>query len=72
MNSHLVDHFLVPKSIEEIHPAGAQVEESNKGGLGMLFGIDQATEIDEQLSAHAFLEKSDQSKFRSAMKGLIT
>ena len=49
---------------------GIQGEESGEGGSGALFGVDQATEIDKQLSARARLESSDQCKLRSSVKGL--
>ena len=61
---------MVPKVLEEIHPADVQVEDSDEGGIGMLFGINQAIEVDKLLSANHFLETSDQNKFRSVVEWL--
>ena len=60
----------MPKTLEEIHSADAQVEESDEGRLDILFWINQATEIDEQLRTCAYLEKEYQSKLGSTIKGL--
>ena len=46
LHSHLGGSIWVSKALEEIHPAGVQVEENDEGGLDMLFGVDQETEVD--------------------------
>ena len=53
LHSHLEGLILVPKAAEEIHPTEAQGEENDEGVLGILIGVDQATEVDERLSTHA-------------------
>ena len=45
----------MPKVAEEVYPSGAQVAEIGEDGLGMLLGVDQEKDIDEQLSTCAYL-----------------
>ena len=47
---------MVANTMEDAHPAHAQIEDNEEGGLDLLFGLDQATMIDEQLSSHACLQ----------------
>ena len=58
-----------PKSLKEIHPAGAQVEESDEGRLDMLFGVNQATEVDARQSTCACLQKLTKTSFEASWKG---
>ena len=56
--------------MEDALPGHVQVEDSEEGGLELLLGLDQVTMIDEEMSSRVCLEKADQHKFWSALKGL--
>ena len=60
----------MPKAMEETYPACEQVKSDKEGGVDFLFGLDQATTTNEQLSSHAHLENVDQRKCGSTLKVL--
>ena len=64
--------MLVHKAAEEKHLGHYQVKDSSEGVLRLLFGLDEAKEIGEKLSARFFLENANQSKFGSATKALAS
>ena len=47
-----------------------RIEDRNEGGVGHLFGLDQATMIDDQLSLCDHLQNKDQREFGRVLKGL--
>ena len=56
--------------MEDTCRTDAQMEINDEGGMDILFALNQATMIDEQLSSYVCLENADQSKFGSVLKGL--
>ena len=61
---------MVTKSKEDTCLAWVQMEDNEKGDLGLLFGLDQKTMVYDQLRSCSCLENADQRKFGSALKGL--
>ena len=63
---------MVSKVMEDTFTACAHMEGSEEAGMCLLLGLDQATMIDKKLSSHDCLERVDQRKFGSALKGLLS
>ena len=61
---------MAPKAAEDSNSVRSQVEENDEGVLDLFLGLDQASDIDEQISVRDYLENVDQSKFGSGVKGL--
>ena len=52
LQSHLGGPILVTNVMEDMCPADVQIESNDDGGMDILFALDQAKIIDEQLSSH--------------------
>ena len=70
IQSHLGSPVLIAKTTEGTHTVCAQIEDNKEGGMELLFSLDQATMIDEQLRPCTHIENVDQYKFISALKML--
>ena len=72
MHSHIGEPMLFHKAIEGSYLRHIMIEDKNEGGQELLFGLNQAEDIDEQLITYACLNNTDQSKFGNVMKELAS
>ena len=61
---------MAAKAMEDTCPTHVQMEGNEEGDMELMFGLDQATMIDEQQKSCACLENADQLNFGSSLKDL--